>query len=193
MQKDQHQFFQWFDPDPKVARGKYDDLRRKLIFWFETKGFARHDVEDLLSQTITEAVKMAEKKPELSASAPEKYIFGIAKNLWRQHAIKKNKERKIIIPVEGLEGESHDASEPTLGMEDEILSAIEMASYKKCLRKCLRRLERNDCRIVIRFAKEGHGFAKTLSQKLGKPENYIYVRKFRALESLRACVEKCLG
>ncbi|MCI0698584.1 hypothetical protein L0337_42110 [candidate division KSB1 bacterium] len=193
MQETQHKFFRWFDPDPQVAREKYETLRRKLVFWFERKGFTLDDINEFVSQTIAEAVKMVEKKPEIAGIEPEKYIFGIAKNLWQQDGIKKNKDRKKNISVEEIEAEGYEISEPTVGLDEGILNTMEMEAYKKCLRKCLRGLTRIDCRIVIRFAKEGYGYAKKFSQELDKPEQYIHVRKNRALKSLRVCVEKCLG
>src|SRR5215470_16746283 len=70
----------WLDPDRDEAGRKYEDIRRRLIRFFNCRGC--YIPEELTDKTINRVIKILETKSEGHTDDPIRLFFGVARRVY---------------------------------------------------------------------------------------------------------------
>ena len=166
-------------PDLEAAGVQYEQLRRRLIRFFEWKGCAA--CEDHADDVLT---RMARKiAAGESIANVQAYALGVARFVLKEAG---------AVPVHVLIDDDAMANAALA-----VPPVAEADARAACLDKCLDRMPRATRSLTLRYY-EGTGGTKvsnrhTLARELGITERALRLRVFRARESLELCVNDCLS
>ncbi len=174
-------FLNWLDTDRETAAQKYEKLRRSLVIYFAKRQCAA--AEDLADLVLNAAMEHLLKQTALLLDKPLPYVFGIARNVYRQHINKQfltdgEKDLRLLPDRSRFEENS------------------EKEQIVRCLRQCLQKLKRQDRRTFVFYylkdtgAKDEHRLRQ--AAELGMTINALRLRMMRLRESLRDCISSCL-
>ncbi|MEN3335448.1 MAG: hypothetical protein V7641_4813 [Blastocatellia bacterium] len=170
-QDDFERFLAWLDPDRDKAGKKYEEIRRRLIKMFESRGCM--EAEEMTDDTFDRVVR---KVPEIIDSYfgdPALYCYGVGRN------VRLERYRKPPTPMPMPLPDPWDVREPPFA----------------CLDRCLKKLKPDDQRVALLYY-TGDGRAKIeqrqkLAEELGG-SNALRIRMHRIRVTLRACIDDCL-
>jgi DNA-directed RNA polymerase specialized sigma24 family protein len=174
----------YLDPDHTRAGEKYEEIRRRLIKFFECKG--RLNAEDLTDRTLD---RVGKKLAEEEIQNIPAYAIGVARMVllesWR---------RPEESSIEDISGEQDLAY--TSNPEHEILSELDARIRIICLRKCLGELEESDRTLVLAYysadARKRIEHRRKLAESCGRKLNALRVHINRLRESLEHCFTRRL-
>jgi DNA-directed RNA polymerase specialized sigma24 family protein len=163
----------WFDSNREQAGKKYEDIRRRLIKIFTSRGCLV--AEDLADETIN---RVAGKVHELAANYtgdPALYFYGVAKRVFQEY-LKKSATTPTPPPVELPENIEHEHF---------------------CLERCIERLTPQNRDIVLSYYKEERqakiDYRKIIAEKLGITTTALRIRAHRIRLTLHECIVRCLN
>ncbi|HKQ73804.1 MAG TPA: hypothetical protein VJ810_08770 [Blastocatellia bacterium] len=166
--------------DPEIAGIEYEELRRRLIKFFEWRG--AFFPEDLADETLNRTARKIDEGAEI-----EKNVIALALGVARfvfletsKHPDNKRTTLEELIPV---------AAPPEYQGDDDDLRVA-------CLRECLRGLPEEHRLLIIEYYQED-GRAKiedrkALATKLGISLNALFSRAKRIRDRLEQCVTQCV-
>jgi RNA polymerase sigma factor (sigma-70 family) len=162
----------WLDPDRDRAGDRYERIRRKLILFFASRGFAF--AEEMTDECINRVMKKLPEIEQRYTGSPENYFFGVAKFVALEWP---RKDSPIEIPP---------AAE----------SSPEIEEPMACLDRCLDRLPATTRELVLEYYQQEKR-AKidqrtALAQRLGIAVNALRIRAHRIRKHLEKCVLECL-
>jgi DNA-directed RNA polymerase specialized sigma24 family protein len=168
------------DPDPETAGGKYEQLRRRLIKFFECRGSFISD--ELADETLNRLARKIDGGEEI-----EKNVFALSLGIARfvlletlKRPDNKRAEMKELAAV---------AAPPERREEDDDLWAV-------CLRECLRGVSEENRDLIIEYYQdEGRARSddrKLLAARLGISLNTLFMRAKRTRDRLEECVTRCV-
>jgi DNA-directed RNA polymerase specialized sigma24 family protein len=164
----------WFDSNREQAGKKYEDIRRRLIKIFTSRGCLV--AEDLADETIN---RVAGKVHELAADYtgdPALYFYGVAKRVFQEYLKKSATPPPPPPPVELPENVEHEHF---------------------CLEKCIERLTQQNRDIVLGYYKEERqakiDYRKIIAEKLGITTSALRIRAHRIRLTLHECIVRCLN
>lgn len=173
------------DSDRNRAGEKYEELRRKLIKFFEWNSC--FPAEDLVDETLDRVARRlgAEQVRDISA-----FAWGVAKNV-RQEAQKRSAR---LVPISDLPPSASplcDKHNP----EIVILEKMDQRQRSQCFHSCLQRLEAQARDLFLRYHNT-HGPAllerQQLASTFGLTIAALRVRINRMREKLEKCVAICM-
>lgn len=173
-------FLNWLDVDRELAAQIYEKLRRRLIVYFIKRQCAA--AEDLSDKVLSAAMEHFLKQNTLLLGQPLPYIFGIARNVYRQHL---NKQIST-----GGDVDWQRISLPDFGNETE-----EKERRSVCLRSCLRAMKDQDRQLfLLYYLKKSEALDEYriyLAGKFGLTINALRLKMMRLRDQLRACIIAC--
>jgi DNA-directed RNA polymerase specialized sigma24 family protein len=172
-------FLATLDRDRDKAGEKYEDIRFKLLKYFQWCGSDVPDIDaDETINRVTRRIYEGQDVYNLTG-----YIFGVAK-LVHAESLKRRNLRQVLD-----EGSFTELS--SIGVE------VEVANYQECLERCLGRLSEEDREVITEYYRykkiEKIDCRKRLAARLGISLNTLRVKMHRQRLNLEACVEKCLA
>ena len=174
-------FLNWLDADRELAALKYEKLRRSLVAYFAKRQCAA--AEDLADLALDAAMDHLLKQNSLLLTKSLPYIFGIARNLYRQYL-----NKQVL-----SNGEANWNQLPAQDLTDE---NSEKERRSGCLRKCLRELKGEDRRLFQRYYLQKNGamdqYRLELAEEFGLTINALRLKMMRLREQLRLCIKSCL-
>lgn len=171
-------FLSWLDHDRDAAGKKYENIRRRLIVLFDSRGCSSS--EELADQAINRFIR---RLPAVSDSIndPIPYLLVIASNLYLEY-----REKQLLPMPENLSdipGPANDESEITERMHE-------------CLERCLQRLEAVNRTLVLDYYQKDKqakiDFRKDLARRWGLTANALRIKMHNLRTSLHKCLEECL-
>ena len=171
-------FLSFLDHDRDAAGKKYENIRRRLLVLFESRGCSSS--EELADQTINRFIR---RLPAISDSIndPIPYLLVIASNLYLEH-----REKQTLPLPENLSeipGPANDESETTERIHD-------------CLERCLEKLEAVNRNLVLDYYRKDKqakiDFRKDLARRWGLTANALRIKMHSLRASLHKCLEECL-
>jgi DNA-directed RNA polymerase specialized sigma24 family protein len=168
------------DSDPETAGGKYEQLRRKLIKFFEWRGSFISD--ELADETLNRLARKIDEGKEI-----EKNVFALSLGIARfvlletlKRPDNKRVEMKELATV---------VAPPERREEDDDLWVV-------CLRECLSGVSEENRELIIEYY-QGEGRAridehKMLATRLGVSLNTLFSRAKRTRDKLEECVRRCV-
>jgi len=166
--------------DPEIAGGKYEELRRRLIKFFEWRG--SFFPEELADETLNRTARKIDEGEEI-----EKNVIALALGIARfvfletlKHPDNRRAAMEELAPVAAPLEHRGDDDDP----------------WVVCLRECLRGLPEENRELIIEYYQE-EGRAKiadrkTLAGKLGISLNALFSRAKRIRDKLEQCVTRCV-
>src|SRR5579864_4944658 len=134
-------FLRRLDPDRSRAGEKYEELRRRLIKFFEWNSC--FPAEDLVDETFDRA---AEKLEDMQVLDVVGFAWGFAKHI-RQEA---HKRAERIVPISDLpKGQEFIAQEKS--PEKAVQEQLEDERRARCLRLCLQRFSLPDRELFLKY------------------------------------------
>jgi DNA-directed RNA polymerase specialized sigma24 family protein len=172
-----HGLLERLDADPERAGEKYEQLRRRLVWFFEMRGSveAEQDVDETLNR-ITRRIEDGEIVENLPA-----YAHGVARMVLFEALRRQERER---------EGEATFVA---------LHSAVDSSGDPRwpCLDACMSALPDDERELILEYYRDEGGsragVRRNLAQRIGVPTSMLRARTFRIRERLEACVRRCLG
>lgn len=165
------------DPDPERAGKKYEDLRRRLVGFFELRGSGCP--EDHADETINRVTRRIDEGQPIEHLVA--YAHGVARMILLEALRREEKERAIEHTFAISLLAANGGSDPRWG----------------CLDSCLDALPAGDRQLMLEYYRYDPGgqidARKILAERLGIPSRVLRARVFRIRERLEVCVRRCLG
>ena len=173
-----HAFLAWLSPH-KIEDGEaYEKARQRLIIFFASRKC--RDPENLVDNTIDIAF-LKFKKGEIPAEAqPIAYLFGIARNVFREYLRKDEKEQAANANSQQHRSDSHS----------------EVERKHACLDRCLNELAQDDRTILLDYYSQTKrakiDLHRQLAERRNLTPNALRNRIFRLNQRMARCVNNCL-
>jgi DNA-directed RNA polymerase specialized sigma24 family protein len=173
------QFLSRLDTDREKAGEKYEDVRRRLLKYFQWSGSDTPDID--ADETINRVARRIDEGADVYNL--DGYIYGVAKLVHAESLKVRNRRQEFdegsLIELTATEPDS------------------EAARCQKCLDRCLGYLSTEDREVIAEYYKydksEKVSCRKRLAQRLGVSLNTLRVKMYRQRVNIEACVEECLS
>jgi RNA polymerase sigma factor (sigma-70 family) len=181
----------WLDADRACAGLRYENIRAKLIKYFDYRGCLQPD--DLADETINRVARRILDGKEIWASDPANYFYGVARNLVREYWGSPERDFSAVgcLPA------------PAHPFEDTIKTkAIEqerwlMEKQLELLEECMQKLSVENRELIITYYQGERGDKirnrKEMAERLGIPPNALRIRVYRIREKLEKYVMESLN
>jgi DNA-directed RNA polymerase specialized sigma24 family protein len=171
-------FLASLDEDRPRAAAKYEQIRGKLIGFFEWRGMPFP--EEHADETIDRIVRKIGEGDQIRD--PSTYVYGIARMLVLE--IGRQRDRFVPIPDAGnLPGQTRTAEQDD---SDERLP---------CLDLCLQKLTPQSRELITEYYRKEKGdkieHRRRLAERIGIPVNALRIRALRTRAKLGDCIEGC--
>jgi DNA-directed RNA polymerase specialized sigma24 family protein len=168
------------DPDPETAGGKYEQLRGRLIKFFEWRGSFISD--ELADETLNRLARKIDEGEEI-----EKNVFALTLGIARfvlLETLKRPDNKRVEMRELTTVAAPQERRE-----EDDDLWAV-------CLRECMRGVSEENRELIIEYYQdEGRARIderKMLAASLGISLNALFSRAKRTRDKLEECVTRCV-
>jgi|SRR5215471_8616404 len=179
------------DSDPDSAGLKYEEIRQRLVSFFEWRGCSIP--EELSDRTIDQVAKRLAAGEQLRTSKPYVYFHGVALNILKEHWRTPDRE---MARLDGLPGSKMLAVDPAELAEQETEHS-EKERRLECLDRCLGNLPQGSLDLVAGYHRGEKGKDKVyrvqMAQALKIPLNALRIRVYRIRAALETCINDCLG
>ena len=175
-----------FHSDRDHAGRLYENLRRKLLEFFEARGSNMPDEHadetfDRVMRRITEGETIEN---------PSAYCYGVAKFVWMEASRRRAKEPveldENVLPSVVINDHESEAQRAREAVEQRL----------DCLEKCLDHLAVETREFIVEYYKEENGIKieqrKLLAERLSTTLNALRLRASRLRRELGKCTEKCV-
>lgn len=180
----------WLDPNRQAAGARLENIRRKLMKFFECQGCL--SPAECTDATIDRVAKTIEQSVEIRTSEPALYFHGVARNVlkeyWRQP------ERKWAT-FETLLPSQHPGEDP-VELEAQAIENRTVEQRYHCLQGCAQELPPVYRELIVQYY---HATGRTkienrdrLAREMKVTVNALRIRAHRIRAELETCVEKCL-
>ncbi len=161
------------DPDRELAARRYEEIRRRLIRFFEWRGCDRADT--LTDDTFNRVAAKLADGLELH-SDPYAYFCGVARLVALEYGRKTAKENRLL---------ESDVWPPPTEPEDDADHRLDH------LRHCLEALSPDQRQLALRYHQEEQRIAgrKRLCQELGIEMNALRIRVHRLRRMIETCIQ----
>jgi DNA-directed RNA polymerase specialized sigma24 family protein len=164
---------EWLGDNRESGGRKYEEIRRKLIKIFVSRGCAWP--EELADEVINRVVrKIFEITEKYDNNDPALYFYGVAQHVYREYFSRASRPTPHAPPP---------PPPPDLSAEE-------------CLEHCMRSLERQDQTLALEYFAEKKrakiDLHKDMAERFGISVNALRIRAHRLRARLRRCVFDCL-
>lgn len=160
----------WLDTDAAAAARKYEQTRRALIKYFESRGC--HTPEDYADRTIDRVARRVDEGLALSMEEPARYFYGVARHVLQEYYRRQSGSWSRALYV------AHDAE--TLQRRFDAMG------------RCLDDLPADSRELLIEYCsapkREKEQVRRALAERLGVSINTLRLRVHRLREQLVRCV-----
>lgn len=179
----------WFGEDE--GGQKYEDLRRKLISYFDRRDCLSPD--DLADETLDRVARRLEEAGSITNIEPAKFCFIKAREVLLEYWRKPERGQ-----LELDDPKAHTpAARNTSAAGNPSFQWEEKEKGLECLEECLRQLEPDDHALIIRYYYgekrikiENH---RKMASQLGISDKALGLRALRIRKKLEVCVNKCVN
>jgi DNA-directed RNA polymerase specialized sigma24 family protein len=178
------------NPDREKAGKLYEDIRVKLISFFEIQGCPFS--EELADETIQRAARKIAEGLEVAAGSPYPYFRGVARYVLLEYW--KDPERKRVA-LDDLPPSKH----PVTGqneLEERQGELFQRERTIDCLEQCLQSLPAENRKLFIEYHKEEStriDKRSLMADRLGIDITALRNRITRLRVKLEQCVKDCAG
>jgi RNA polymerase sigma factor (sigma-70 family) len=168
-------------PDRGIASVRYEQIRRKLIKFFEWRGC--RFPEDLADEAINRVAHKIDDGLDLGGDSIHRYFHGVARMLVKEAFRRQAKEQSAV----------------TVGiLRDHVSNDNERSGWEArldCLRSCLNGLTPEEAEVLLQYYRgeksEKIRNRRELADRLGIGMNGLRIRVHRLRERLERCMAEC--
>lgn len=172
-------FLAVLDSDRDKAGAKYEEIRLKLLKYFQWCGSEFPDID--ADETINRVMRRMDGGADVFNL--NGYIHGVAKLVQTESRKIRNRKQEL--------DETSLFELSLLGID------AEAAQRQECLERCLGTLNDEERAVIMEYYRSDKGekirCREQLAEKLGVSMNALRVKMYRQRLNLEACVKKCLG
>lgn len=172
------------DPNRDQAGRIYENVRRKLIEFFEARG--SHSPEDQTDETINRVARKIEEGEDVRE--PARYFYGVARLVWMELLRLRDKEPVALELVPPVVARDHEEQENMVQEREHRLDCFEV---------CLGQLPPVNRILIIEYYKEEKALKieqrKRQAELLSISLNALRLRASRIRADLELCIKSCLG
>jgi len=180
----------WLNPDLELAEKTYLELRKKIIYYFQSQGCL--DSEDCADVVFLRVGQKLLNGTKIETQQPYEYVRGVARfvlmEYWRDR-------KEIVEPLDELPLTKHPSINP-VSIEQEQTEELKKEQMLKCLASCLEQLPRESYQIFIEYHQDKNSTKidgrLSLSQRLGIDITTLRNRITRIRSKLEKCISNCL-
>ncbi|HEX7333472.1 MAG TPA: sigma-70 family RNA polymerase sigma factor [Pyrinomonadaceae bacterium] len=174
-------FLLLLDDDREAAGEKYENIRRRLIFYFECR--KRYEAEDLADETITRVIKRCDEGIHIDDVM--RYCYGVARIVFLETLV-------AVRRMDSVLQELIRFSSPFNPPDDTDELHILTVTFDECMDK----LSIENRRFILTYYDDS-GRAKidkrkSLTEKLGVSRNAVTLRAFQIRKKLERCIKSHL-
>jgi DNA-directed RNA polymerase specialized sigma24 family protein len=170
-------FLQVLDADRNAAAERYEQIRAKLLRFFEWRGCSFPD--EHADETITRVIRKIDEGD--SIQDPGSYCYGVARLVLLEALKRREKERDALARFRPL---------PPPAEDDETEQRLE------CLRSCISAIPRDQQAMIGEYYRDDSAnridVRKALAKRLGIGVNALRIRAHRVSDRLEQCVIECM-
>ena len=174
------------DADRDCAGQKYENIRQKLIRYFECR--ACLFPEEKADETINRVARRISEGKEIWTTDPAKYFYGVARNVLREYL---SAPERRFAPIGWLQSASHPY-EDSLKLEGLEYDRWLMEKRLELLEECIQELSRENREMIINYYKGEKGTKiknrRELADYLGIQPDALRARVHRTREKLEKLV-----
>jgi RNA polymerase sigma factor (sigma-70 family) len=172
-------FLAALDRDRDRAADRYEQIRSKLLRFFEWRGCAYPD--ECADETITRVIRKIDEGDAIQD--PDSYCYGVARLVLLEALKQREKEREALSQMP-----------PLSASVDEM--QLEVERRLSCLQSCMKTLPADQQTLIAEYYRHDTGrridARKQLAATLGIGLNALRVRAHRLNERLGSCIGECL-
>jgi DNA-directed RNA polymerase specialized sigma24 family protein len=171
--------------DRADAGERYEQVRRKLIEFFEARG--SESPTDHTDQTINRVARRIEEGEVLESI--ERYSHGVARLLWME-ILRARQKQPVALDLVNV---------PTISAGDgsEEVARLDQERRLECFESCLAKLPNGNRVLVIEYYREDTRLKieqrKDQAERLSLSLNALRLRACRIRSELAECINSCLG
>lgn len=166
--------------DPELAGEKYEELRGKLIKFFEWRGSLFPDQH--ADETLNRIARRIEEGEQIEKNVIA-YALGVARFVWLEVLRDPDNQRAEMNELAPLAAKAHNPDD-----DDN--------QWLDCLKKCLGDMPKENREIIIEYYQDEKRAKidnrRTLALKLGISLNALFSRAKRLRDKLEQCVDRCI-
>jgi DNA-directed RNA polymerase specialized sigma24 family protein len=174
------------DSDRESAGRAYENLRRKLLEFFEARGSCTPD--EHADETFDRVMRRVAEGEKLEN--PAGYCYGVAKFVWME-ASRKLAKAPVELDENSLFSVSADATPESEKSRDMLEQRLD------CLENCLENLAEETRTFIFDYYREENGIKieqrKILAARLNTTLNALRLRASRLRRELANCTEACVS
>lgn len=179
-------FLAALDPNPSVAAERYEQIRFKLLRFFEWR--AADFPEERTDETLTRVIRKLDEGEPLRDAAT--YCHGVARMVLLESRRQREREREAAASFHALAAEATETAEAMKAVDALVEHRL------ACLRPCLAALAPDDRHLIAEYYRhdspEQIAARKRLGSSLGIGVNALRIRAHRLRERLARCTADCL-
>lgn len=164
----------WLDADPHEAARKYEQIRRSLIRFFETRRCATPG--DQADKVIDRVARRLAEGADIYVTDPYFYFQGVAVRVFQEYL--RSDHTPIAVPLPLPE------------------DAARMQRRLECMERCLESLPAETRAMMLEYCTVDKASKRrqreSLAARLGVTVNSLRIRVHRVREYLERCVTDCL-
>lgn len=172
-------FLSWLDPDRDSAGKKFEDIRRRLLVVFDSRGCVRS--EELADEALKRFIRRLPAMLDTFTGDPVPYLLVTAHRLHLDYI------EKQCLPL------PEDVSDVRAADDD---TNAEAEIYDACLEDCLGKLSPADRKLALDYYREDKqakiDFRRELARRLRISTNALRIKVYHLRATLRACLDECL-
>jgi DNA-directed RNA polymerase specialized sigma24 family protein len=165
---------EWLDDDPERAARQYEQTRRALIKFFESRGC--HTPEEQADRTIDRVARRIGEGIVIRVDEPGAYFYGVARNVLQEYYRRRS-----------------GSLAPLLYVPDD--SATRHRRFE-CMGRCLDGLPAESRAMMIEYCSvpkdEKNALRRMMAERMGISLNTLRIRVHRIRDQLERCVRGCV-
>jgi RNA polymerase sigma factor (sigma-70 family) len=166
------------DADRDVAGRKYEEIRAKLMRYFECRGCLTS--ADEADETINVVARKIHEGLSIEGDDLCRYFFGVARNVLREYWAS---SQRVPVSLECLSPSDHPFEDP-LELSDRCLEDRESEEQLEALDQCLHELPEETREMIVGYYQRqgaGHRMSRRmLAHRMGIPITALRIRAHRA-------------
>ena len=175
-----------FDADREIAGRQYENLRRKLLEFFEARG--SWTPEDHADETLDRVMRRLSEGETIENLAG--YSYGVAKFVWKE-AYRRSAKSPVQLDENVMSPIAEDAGSALESSRDSVERKLD------CLDRCLGELADETREFIFDYYREEKGIKiekrRLLAARLNTTMNALRLRASRLRRELGKCTEECVS
>jgi|SRR5262245_31607998 len=181
----------WLDADRERAGLKYEELRLKLVSYFDRKHCLASD--DLAEDTLNRAARRIVEEEKILDEEPMVYCYRVARLVFLEHW---RDPARAQATLDDLPPSSQPFADPETVAEEEV-SRRKLEQRLECLDRCTRGLPAETRAMIVEYyqseRREKIERREALARRMKISANALRIRACRVRDKLEACVTNCLA